>query len=48
MNTRLDVVGIGNAMVDTIISTTKEQIEKCKQVFGDILIQLNYEKDLNW
>ena len=28
MNTRLDVVGIGNAMVDTIISTTKEQIEK--------------------
>ena len=28
MNTRLDVVGIGNAMVDAIISTTKEQIEK--------------------
>ena len=28
MNTRLDVIGIGNAMVDTIISASKEEVEK--------------------
>jgi len=27
-NNRLDVIGIGNAMVDTIISSTQEEIEK--------------------
>ena len=27
-NHRLDVIGIGNAMVDVIISSTKEEIEK--------------------
>jgi len=26
----------------------EEQINRCKEVFGDILIQLNYEKDLKW
>ena len=30
MNKRLDVVGIGNAMVDAIIPSTKEEIEKHK------------------
>ena len=28
MNARLDVIGIGNAMVDTIISASKEEVEK--------------------
>ena len=28
MNNRLDVVGIGNAMVDAIIPSTKTEIEK--------------------
>ena len=28
MNTRLDVIGIGNAMVDAIISSTQEEIKK--------------------
>ena len=27
-NNRLDVIGIGNAMVDTIISSTQEEIDK--------------------
>ena len=27
MNSRLDVIGIGNAMVDTIISSSKKEIE---------------------
>ena len=30
MNTRLDVIGIGNAMVDAFIPSTKEEIEKNK------------------
>ena len=30
MNDRLDVIGIGNAMVDIIIPSTKEEIEKNK------------------
>ena len=30
MNKKLDVVGIGNAMVDAIIPSTKEEIEKHK------------------
>ena len=30
MNERLDVIGIGNAMVDTFIPSTKEEIEKNK------------------
>ena len=34
MNNRLDVVGIGNAMVDAIIPSTKEEIEK-NQVHRD-------------
>ena len=28
MNSRLDVIGIGNAMVDAIISSNHEEIEK--------------------
>ena len=30
MNARLDVVGIGNAMVDAFIPSTKEEVEKNK------------------
>jgi len=30
MNQRLDVVGIGNAMVDAIIPSSKEEVEKHK------------------
>ena len=28
MNSRLDVIGIGNAMVDAIISSNREEIKK--------------------
>lgn len=28
MNSRLDVIGIGNAMVDAIIPSTKKEVEK--------------------
>ena len=28
MNSRLDVIGIGNAMVDAFIPSTKEEVEK--------------------
>ena len=30
MNSRLDVIGIGNAMVDAIISSNRKEIEKNK------------------
>ena len=30
MNSRLDVIGIGNAMVDAFILSTKEEVEKNK------------------
>ena len=30
MNSRLDVIGIGNAMVDAIIPSNQEEIEKNK------------------
>ena len=28
MKTKLDIIGIGNAMVDVIVSTTREEVEK--------------------
>ena len=39
-NNRLDVIGIGNAMVDAFILSTKEDIEKWKaeELFLDPLL----------
>ena len=40
MNTRLDVIGIGNAMVDAMIPCTKEDVLK-KDVKRDSMNQID-------